>query len=312
MIKQEMIKQEMTKQEMIKKIDHGSHIKQDQTMRGILMIILSAFCFACMNVCVRLAGDIPSIQKSFYRNLVAAVLAGAIVYKNHISPRVKKEAVPALLLRCLAGTAGILCNFYAIDHLLIADASILNKLSPFFAVVFSFFLLKEKILPFQAFGILAAFGGCLFVVKPGFEDTQPFAAFIGVLGGLGAGIAYTMVRKLGMMGVKGPVIVFYFSLFSCLAVIPWIVLHFAPMTLRQQAVLLLAGLCAAGGQFSITAAYTYAPAKKISIYDYSQIIFASVFGFVLFEEVPDPYSFVGYLMIIGSSVLIFLYNRRKP
>ncbi len=285
--------------------------KHDNYIRGITMIIISAFCFACMNVCVRLAGDIPSVQKSFYRNLVAAVISGTVVYRKHISLRVGNEACVPLALRCFFGTVGILCNFYAIDHLLIADASILNKLSPFFAVLFSFLLLKEKILPFQAVCVLTAFGGCLFIVKPGFEGAAPVPALIGVFGGLGAGIAYTMVRKLGTIGVKGPVIVFYFSLFSCLVVIPWIVLHFTPMTLRQQAVLLLAGLCAAGGQFSITAAYTYAPAKKISIYDYSQIIFASVFGFALFGEIPDSYSFAGYLLIVGSSVLIFLYNRSK-
>ena len=112
------------------------------------------------------------------------------------------------------------------------------------------------------------------------------------------------------MQIKGPVIVFYFSLFSCLAVVPWLIVHVTPMTLRQQAVLLLAGVCAAGGQFSITAAYTYAPAKKISIYDYSQIIFASIFGFALFGEIPDRYSMIGYLLITGSSVLMFLYNRK--
>lgn len=285
--------------------------KRENDIRGIVMIILSAFCFACMNVCVRLAGDIPSVQKSFYRNLVAAVLAGGIVYRNHVSLRVKKDSAPALALRCLFGTLGILCNFYAIDHLLIADASILNKLSPFFAVVFSFLFLKEKIMPFQAFCILTAFGGCLFIVKPGFENTEPLPALIGMLGGLGAGMAYTMVRKLGSLGVKGPIIVFYFSMFSCIAVIPSVVLNYTPMTLRQQVVLLLAGVWAAGGQFSITAAYTYAPAKKISIYDYSQILFASLLGFIMFGEIPDRYSFVGYLLIIGSSVLIFLYNQKS-
>ena len=197
-----------------------------------------------------------------------------------------------------------------IDHLLIADASILNKLSPFFAVVFSFLLLKETIRPFQAICVLTAFGGCFFIVKPGFENAAVLPALIGVFGGLGAGLAYTMVRKLGSMQIKGPVIVFYFSLFSCLAVVPWLIVHVTPMTLRQQAVLLLAGVCAAGGQFSITAAYTYAPAKKISIYDYSQIIFASIFGFALFGEIPDRYSMIGYLLITGSSVLMFLYNRK--
>lgn len=280
-------------------------------MRGVALIILSAFCFACMNVCVRLAGDVPSIQKSFFRNLVAAAAAGVVLCKDHVPLRVQKEAFPALVLRCLFGTVGILCNFYAIDHLLIADASILNKLSPFFAVVFSALLLKEKIAPFQAFCICLAFAGCLFIVKPGFVAAPLFPAMVGVLGGLGAGLAYTMVRRLGTIGVRGPVIVFCFSVFSCAAVLPWIALHFTPMAPRQLAALLFAGLCAAGGQFSITAAYTYAPAKKISIYDYSQIIFASVLGFAMFGEIPDRYSFTGYLIIIGASLLMFLYNRSQ-
>lgn len=100
------------------------------------MIILSAFFFACMNVSVRLAGDLPSVQKSFFRNLVAAVFAAVILTRNHIVPRVQKQYLGILFLRCAFGTLGILCNFYAIDHLLVADASILNKLSPFFAINF--------------------------------------------------------------------------------------------------------------------------------------------------------------------------------
>ena len=118
------------------------------------MIILSAFFFACMNVSVRLAGDLPSIQKSFFRNLVAAIFAAIILGKNHIVPKVQKQYWGALLLRCAFGTLGILCNFYAIDHLLVADASILNKLSPFFAIIFSFLILKEKITPVQGTCVL--------------------------------------------------------------------------------------------------------------------------------------------------------------
>ena len=288
-----------------------SSSKHDNYIRGALMIILSAFCFACMNVFVRMAGDIPSVQKSFFRNLVAALFAAAVIVRNQVSVRVKKEARTALFMRCIFGTMGILCNFYAVDHLLVADASILNKLSPVFAVIFSYFLLKEKITPFQAGCILFAFCGCLFIVRPGFQNTAFIPAMTGVCGGLGAGIAYTMVRKLGTMEVKGPVIVFYFSLFSCLAVVPWIAFHFVPMSPGQTAILLLAGLSAAGGQFSITAAYTYAPAKKISIYDYSQILFAAVLGFFLFGEIPDGFSFLGYGLVILASFVMFLYNRRK-
>lgn len=284
--------------------------RQDNYIRGVLMIILSAFCFACMNVMVRLAGDIPSVQKSFFRNLVAAGFAAMLLWKEKIPLRVKKEAWMSMIIRCVFGTIGILCNFYAVDHLLVADASILNKLSPFFTIIFSYLLLKEKIKTFQAVCVGAAFIGCLFVVKPGFENTALIPALIGVCGGLGAGVAYTMVRKLGTMEVKGPVIVFCFSAFSCLSVVPWILFHFIPMSIKQFAILLLAGVCAAGGQFSITTAYTYAPAKKISIYDYSQIIFATVLGYVMFGEIPDRYSFAGYTLIIAASLTMFIYNRK--
>ncbi|NBH34209.1 DMT family transporter [Clostridiaceae bacterium] len=284
--------------------------QKDHVMGGIGMIILSAFCFACMNVLVRLAGNIPSVQKSFFRNLVAAGFAGMIIWKDHVPLTVKKEARFSLAVRCLFGTIGILCNFYAVDHLLVADASILNKLSPFFAIIFSYFLLKERITLFQAVCVGAAFVGCLFVVKPGFENAALFPALVGVGGGLGAGIAYTMVRKLGSMGVKGPIIVFYFSLSSCLVVVPWIMFHFTPMTLRQLVILLCAGICAAGGQFSITVAYTYAPANKISIYDYSQILFATILGYGIFGEIPDGLSFLGYALIVASSFIMFFYNRR--
>ena len=284
--------------------------QKDNVMGGIGMIILSAFCFACMNVLVRLAGNIPSVQKSFFRNLVAAGFAGMIIWKDHVPLTVKEEARFSLAVRCLFGTIGILCNFYAVDHLLVADASILNKLSPFFAIIFSYFLLKERITLFQAVCVGAAFVGCLFFVTPGFENTALFPALVGVGGGLGAGIAYTMVRKLGSMGVKGPIIVFYFSLSSCLVVVPWIVFHFTPMTLWQLVILLCAGICAAGGQFSITVAYTYAPANKISIYDYSQILFATILGYGIFGEIPDGLSFLGYALIVASSFIMFFYNRR--
>ena len=121
-----------------------------------------------------------------------------------------------------------------------------------------------------------------------------------------------MVRALGKRGEKGAFIVLFFSGFSCLAMIPFMVFGgFKPFNLFQLAMLLLAGLSAAGGQFSITAAYTYAPAREISVYDYTQIIFASGLGFIVFADIPDIYSVIGYVVIIAMAVVMFLYNNRK-
>ncbi len=279
--------------------------------KAIFFIICSAFCFTIMNACVRLSGDLPFIQKSFFRNFVAAILAFAVLKKNHVKITCKPENRIYMFLRAFCGTAGMLCNFYAVDRLVLADASMLNKMSPFFSVVFSAIILKDKPAPFQVGAVAAAFIGSLFIIKPTFANADLFASATGFIGGMGAGAAYAFVSKLGRGGEKGPVIVFFFSVFSCVVTIPYIIFNFVPMSAFQTAMLLLTGLSAAGGQFSITAAYTHAPAKEVSVFDYSQIIFSAILGFFLFDQIPDIWSFVGYGIIIAAAVSIFLYNNRK-
>lgn len=278
--------------------------------KGILYIVLSAFCFALMNMFVRMSGDLPSIQKSFFRNFVAAVFACIILLKGRIPLRCKRENLLDLVLRSVFGTVGILCNFYAVDHLVLSDASMLNKMSPFFAVLFSFLILKEKVTVPQAFFVAGAFIGSMFVVKPTFSNMDLLPSLIGLFGGICAGAAYTMVRKLGEKGEKGPFIVFFFSSFSCLVTLPWLIFDYHPMSGMQILILLLAGLSAAGGQFSITAAYCYAPAREISVYDYSQIIFSAALGFVVFGQIPDALSWLGYGIICLMAVAMFIYNGR--
>ena len=144
--------------------------KNDNYVKGILFILLAALGFGFMSFFVRLSGDLPSVEKSFFRNLVAAIFATGVLIRDKVPLTVKKECRFPLFIRCACGTTGILCNFYAIDHLLLANANILNKLSPFFAIIFSYFILKEKIKPIQFFCLILAFFGCLCIVKPGFQN----------------------------------------------------------------------------------------------------------------------------------------------
>ena len=279
--------------------------------KGIIYIILSAFCFAVMNLCVRLSGDLPSIQKCFFRNFVAVFFALGVLLKNKQGLKWKKGNLKWLLLRSAAGTIGILGNFYAIDHIALADASILNKMSPFFVILFSFFILREKLTLVQGTAVFIAFVGSLFIIKPSFQNIDLIPSAAGLMGGMAAGFAYTMVRVLGQKGENGSLLVFFFSGFSCLATLPFLIFDFHPMEWWQLLALLGAGLSATGGQFSITAAYYHAPAREISVYDYSQIIFATSLGFFFLGELPDIYSFIGYFIIISMAVWMFVYNKNR-
>ena len=252
--------------------------------KGILFILLSAFFFCLMSVFVRLAGDVPTMQKAFFRNIVAAILAAVLLARSKSGFSFQKKNLPDLLLRSSIGTAGILCNFWAVDHLRIADANILNKLSPFFAILMSIFILKEKPNRIEWLSVLLAFIGAAFVAKPS-AGIASFPALIAILGGFTAGTAYTYVRKLGLEGERGPVVVMFFSAFSTLVLLPNLLLHYHPMTMKQLIFLIFAGMSAAGGQLSITTAYQNAPARDISVFDYSQVVYAAIFGLILFGEI---------------------------
>ena len=114
--------------------------------KGVMYIIMSAFFFALMNLFIRLTGDVPTLQKCFFRNFFALIIAVISLWKTKTKFIIGKGNTIYLVIRSLAGALGMVCNFYAIDHMAISDASMLNKLSPFFALIFSIFVLKEKYL----------------------------------------------------------------------------------------------------------------------------------------------------------------------
>lgn len=276
--------------------------------KGIVFIILSAFGFAMMSAFIKLSGDLPSIQKTFFRNLVSCIIAFSLILKYKESAFGSKENRKILILRSIFGTLGIILNFYAIDRLVLSDANMLNKLSPFFVIIFSAIFLKEKIKSNQAIAVIIAFIGALFIIKP----TLNFAIIpyvSGVLGAIFAAAAYTCLRVLGGKE-KFYTVVFFFSLFSTVSIFPFAIMAYQSMTIIQFVYLVLGGVFASIGQFGVTLAYKYAPAKEISIFDYSNIIFSAIISIVVFNVIPDKYSFIGYIIIFSASYYMFLNNKK--
>ena len=256
--------------------------------KGTLCLIASAFGFAAMGMFVRLADDlggpISCFQKGFFRNAVAVAIAAVLFARDfkgrdsgrsqHLDSQFSRTPhLPAsspshlptsspshlpilslLVLRSVLGTAGIFLNFYAISHIPLADAMMLNKLAPFFTVAFSWVFLGERLRLGQGACLAGALVGAACVVKPGFATVSVFPALCGFAGGICAGGAYACVHALGRRRVDPRSIVLFFSAFSCLASVPFMVADFAPMTAAQIWTLVGAGAMAAMGQFGVTAA----------------------------------------------------------
>src|SRR5699024_9885460 len=130
--------------------------------KGILLLLISAMGFSLMGAVVKLSGDLPTTQNAFLRNIIAAAIAFVFLLRNKERIFNKKENQKWLLSRSALGAMGIVLNFYAIDHLVLSDAEMLNKLSPFIQIILSAIFLRELAMRFQIVSVIIAFLGALF------------------------------------------------------------------------------------------------------------------------------------------------------
>ena len=294
--------------------------------KGIIAIMASAFGFSLMALFVRLCDDyggaVSAIQKGFFRNLVAFAIAATVFWRERGARTLdgRRETIEdgrrktrdvlclkskvLLLLRSLLGTAGIFANFYALSHITIAEGLTLNKTAPFFTVLCAWLFLGERASRRQLLTLALAFLGVVLIAKPGFAGTSAFPLAVGLASGVCAGGAYACVRALRRHALSPAFIILFFSAFSCLASVPFMVAGFDPMTWRQVLILLGAGAGAAIGQFGITLAYGYAAPKDIAVFDYSGILFAAAFGFLFFAQVPDMQSVFGFVAILLAALFL--------
>ena len=273
--------------------------KKNNILMGIFCIIVAGFGFSLMALFIKLAGNLPSMQKGFFRNIIAVGISSIPLIKHWKSINFPKGKLSwsVLISRSVFGTIGLVFNFYAITHISLADSTIIQKLSPFVILILSYIFFKEKMTKFQMIAIVIA-------IKPSGDGFISMGALAALLGAFCSGIAYTCVRYLGTHNVSGEFIIFFFSTLSTLLLLPYLIFDYKVMTMYQLSMLILAGASATIGQYGVTFAYKYAAAKNISVFDYSQVLFSGIFGFIFFNELPDLQSLIGYIIVISVGIIL--------
>lgn len=284
-------------------------LKISQKTKAVVYMLISALGFTLMSVAVKSIPEVPIFEKVFFRNLISCLVAFCFLLSQKRGFYVVKENRLPVFIRAFLGFLGIITNFYAVQHLLLADSNMLGKLSPITVSFVAVLFLKEKVDRKQILGIALSFVGALFVIKPSFS-----LAVLPSLSGLAsvsfAGISYTVIRYLN--DKENPnIIVFYFSLLSVLSSIPFMLFHFKVPTGREWLYLISIGLFACLAQFFMTYSYKNAEASEVSVYNYSGIPYGILLGYLLFDEIPDVYSIFGGIIIITMAIYLYLHNKSK-
>lgn len=279
---------------------------QDNNKAGIFFMITAAICFALIAVLVKQVRHLPLMEIVIFRNIPMMIIISGMIKKENIPPFGNNK--PILILSGLVITIGTIAGFYAFTTMPLTDALTIQQLNPLFTFFLAGIFLKEK-LHFQQipFFILAFLGGLL-VIKPGFR-IDIFPAMSALLSAISISFSHATLRHLRLTDHYLVIINYRAYIISLLSLIILILQKGfkipSPSDLLTLALLGAVGLIA---QVTLTKAYQLAPASLISLYNYSQIIFASVFALLFFKEIPDVFSIIGASFIIASGYLNYRFK----
>lgn len=271
--------------------------------RGYAFMAGASLCFAVMGACVKIASEsLPFQEVTFFRAFGGLVLIGAWMLARRLSFAANDKAL--LVWRGVMGWAALSAFFYAIAHMHLADAVLLNYTSPFFTALFAAFFLGERLTWRTGLCLAAASLGVALVVGPkgGFWN---LGAVAGLLSAVFAALAYVAVKRATANNSPWA-IVLYFSMVASLLTLPWMIGDFHVPTPREW--LLLSGVAAAAtvAQVLMTYGYQLARASTASIVSLFTPLFAAVLGFVVFHHVPTWGTFVGGALILGAGLALAL------
>ncbi|WP_050905960.1 DMT family transporter [Vibrio campbellii] len=284
---------------------------------GVRFMVLSAFGFALMSATVKHVSlhGIPVFEIVAARALVSLVISYLDVKRKGIS--VWGNNKPLLFARGAVGTMALMCVYYSVTTLPLAEATIFQYIHPVFTALLAIFFLKERIQSSTFICIALCLLGVYVMVRP---ETGPdaehalpmFSVMIAILGAFGSSIAYVIVRKLSQTE-DSSVIIFYFPLVALPASILLIGDQFVMPDLYLTMMLVLVGVFTQIGQLGLTRAMQTQEAGKASAYSYVQIIFSVVLGIVFFGELPSAWTYLGGALIVtGALINVFGQYLKLP
>ena len=273
---------------------------------GLQAMAASALFFSLMAALAKVAGSaVPLFEIVFARSFVVALLAGAALVRSGTGFRGKETGL--LLLRGVLGFAALTCFYYAVVHLPLADATVIHFTNPVYTAFIAALVLGEHIGLVEALLVVLSLGGVVMVARPavifgGTDFLDPVAVVAGLCGAFLAAGAYVAVRRLRR---EPPMlVVFYFAMVCAVLSLPMLVLH--PVLPSEHMWLVLAGVGVTThlGQWFVTWGFRLERAGRASAVGYLQIVFAAGWGWLLFREVPDAWTWLGAAVIVGSTLVL--------
>ncbi|MBT3902964.1 MAG: DMT family transporter [Pelagibacteraceae bacterium] len=279
------------------------------TKSGPFYFLISVIFFSVMEILVKfLSSSYPIGELVFFRGFFGLLPIIFIMPKKKFFQNFKTKKIKLHIFRTITGCFALISIFFGLKYLPLADAISITFAAPIFATIFSIFFLKEIVGKKRWFAVLIGFLGILIILKPGTSLFSIYSIFP-ILFCVGFAASASLIRILSKTD-KNYLISFYYT-----AGLTLVSLFLDPLSwkipLFKDCLLLISiGIIGSLGNIIITEAYRKSEISLITPIKYLNLIFAIVFGYFLFNEVPEYSTLIGSVFIIVSTVIIFIRERK--
>ena len=274
-------------------------------LRSALMALLAFGLFASHDALVKILGSQYSIfQIIFFSGLFAFVPVTLMMTADKAADNFRPHRPWLLAARMTTGVISMACAFYAFTRLSLAETYALLFATPLLITVLAVPLLGEVVRLRRWIAVLVGLAGVLVVLRPGAADLN-LGHLAALTAACGSALSAIIIRKVG--GAERPAVLILFPMFANIGVMALMLPQvYQPVELADLALMASVGLLAMLAQLSIIAAYRSAPAVVVAPVQYSQILWATLFGYLIFNDVPDKWVFIGAGIIILSGLFVVL------
>ncbi|MCE0503777.1 DMT family transporter [Roseivivax sp. GX 12232] len=272
--------------------------KPQSPLRGIFWMVVTGFCFVMVTALVKTLGPrIPAAEMAFLRYLMGLVFLLPL-WRVLAATRLTKRQLGLFTLRGAAHAAGVICWFFAMTRIPIAEVTALNYLNPIGVSVLAVLLLGEKIAARRILAICAALAGALFILRPGFRELDPGHFAMLITAGTFSG-SYLLAKILSDE-TEAPVVVAFLSVTVMLALMPFALLNWVWPSWTELGFLFAVAAFATAGHYTMTLAFAAAPVTVTQPVTFLQLVWSVALGALFFAEPPDPWVIFGGGIIIAA------------
>jgi len=278
-------------------------------LKGALTILVAAFGFAIMVALIKLAGErLHVTQILFVRQLVmVAIVMPKVV--SHFPGCLKTARLDLQLIRVVFALVAMLCGFYAVIHMPLADAMAIGFAKSFFVTIFAIWFLDEVVGMRRWLAVIVGFVGVIVMMQPGTQGFDPISV-LALISAASAGLVMVIIRQLSKTDQPVTILSYQAILVAICVAIPALYYWLTP-TLWEWALLFAIGVVSYGAQMLNIFAYKWGEASVLASLDYVRLLYATFFGWLLFDTLPGPYTLVGALVIIGASIYTVQRERAR-